>query len=81
MPMPGSRSRILPVASGLSFFAALLSRVASAWIGTGECHNVSEVRDSRPSLGEDGAGVGVDLREADGAPSCSLKSKVESADA
>jgi hypothetical protein len=44
-------------------------------------NNVSEVRDSWPSLSEDGAGVGVDLREADGAPSCSLKSKVESADA
>ena len=42
--------------------------------------DVSEVRDFRPSLGEDGAGVGVDLREADGAPSDSFKPKVKPAD-
>jgi hypothetical protein len=39
----------------------------------------SEVRDARPSLREDGAGVGVDLGEADGSPSGSLKSHIESA--
>jgi hypothetical protein len=42
--------------------------------------DVSEVRDSGPSLGEDGTGAGVDLGEADGAPSGSLKPKVKSSD-
>jgi hypothetical protein len=39
-----------------------------------------EVRDPRPSLGEDGAGVGVDLGEGDGAPSGTLQPKVKSSD-
>ena len=44
-------------------------------------HDVTEVRDSGPSLGEDGAGVGVDLGEGDGAPAGTLKPKVKSTDA
>src|SRR5262245_12072955 len=43
--------------------------------------DVTEVRDSRPSLGEDGAGVGIDLREADGSPAGTLKPKVKPSDA
>jgi len=45
-----------------------------------EFGDVTEVRDSGPSLGEDGAGVGVDLGEADGAPSGSLEAEVKSSD-
>jgi len=45
-----------------------------------ELNDITEVRDSRPSLGEDGGGVGVDLGEADGPPSGSLKPHIESAD-
>lgn len=45
-----------------------------------ECDDVTEVRDARPSLGEDGAGVWVDLAEGDGAPSGTLKPKVKSSD-
>ena len=46
-----------------------------------ELNDVTEVGDSRPSLGEDGAGIGVNLGEADGAPSGTLKPKVGSSDA
>jgi hypothetical protein len=48
---------------------------------TGELTDAAEVRDSGPSLGEDGAGVRVDLREADGAPAGSLQPKVKASDA
>jgi hypothetical protein len=46
----------------------------------GERGDVSEVGDIGPSLGEDGAGVGVDLREADRPPSSSLESHIDSCD-
>jgi hypothetical protein len=39
--------------------------------------DVAEVRDSGPSFCEDGTGVGSDLAEADGAPSCSLEGNVD----
>lgn len=45
-----------------------------------ERDDVSEVGDSGPSLCEDGAGVGLDLAEGDGAPSGSLEAEVEAAD-
>jgi len=46
-----------------------------------ELNDVAEVRDIGPSLGEDGAGVGFDFREADGAPSGTFKPKVGPSDA
>jgi hypothetical protein len=48
--------------------------------GTNEFHDFPEVRDTGPSLGEDGGGVGVDLGEADGAPSGSLESEIQAPD-
>jgi hypothetical protein len=55
------------------------------WLnGSNACSDrgdVTEVWDTGPALGEYGAGVGVDLGEADGAPSGSLKPKVKAADA
>jgi hypothetical protein len=48
---------------------------------SGKCDDVPDVDDSRPSLGEDGAGVGVDLGEADGGPACGFEAEVEPADA
>jgi len=44
-----------------------------------DVENVTEVRDSRPSLAEDRRGVGVDLGEGDGSPTGSLKPHIESA--
>lgn len=46
----------------------------------GDRSNASEVRDSGPSLSEDGRGVRVDLGEADGSPAGTFKPNVESAD-
>ena len=46
-----------------------------------QSNDVTDVRDAGPSLGKDGAGVGVNLGEADGAPSGTLKPNVSSADA
>ena len=43
-----------------------------------ESDDVPEVGDCGPVVGEDGAGVGVDLGEGDGSPSGSLKPKVNS---
>jgi hypothetical protein len=43
--------------------------------------DVAEVRDSGPSLGEDGAGVRVDFAEADCPPPGPLEPEVEAADA
>jgi hypothetical protein len=43
--------------------------------------DIPEVRDAGPSLGEDGAGVGVDLREADGSPSGPFEPQIEASDA
>jgi hypothetical protein len=48
---------------------------------SGDVGDVSEVGDVGPSLREDRAGVGVDLGEADGAPSGSLQAEVCPADA
>jgi hypothetical protein len=45
-----------------------------------KANDVTEVRDSGPSLGEDGGGVGVDLGEGDGSPSGTLQPKVKSPD-
>lgn len=45
-----------------------------------EIDNASEVWDSGPSLGKDGAGVGFDFGEADGSPSGTFKPKVQSSD-
>jgi hypothetical protein len=58
--------------------------IASLWIAqsrTGERNDAAEVGDTGPSLREDGAGVGVDLGEADGSPAGSLEPHIESADA
>ena len=44
-------------------------------------NDVTEVGDCGPSLGKDGAGVGVDLGEADGSPAGSFEPKVKAADA
>ncbi len=46
-----------------------------------QTNDITEVGDSGPSLGEDGAGVRVDLGEADGSPAGTLQSKVKSPDA
>jgi len=43
-------------------------------------NDIAEIDDAGPSLGKDGAGVGVDLGEADGAPTGASKPKVKSAD-
>jgi hypothetical protein len=56
--------------------------IQPSW-GTGavfdQNRDVSEVRDSGPSLGEDGRGVGVDLGEGDGPPSGTLQPNVQAA--
>lgn len=63
-PMPLPTRRV-----GLSLTVILVPPV--------ESNDIAEVRDSGPSLGEDGAGVGVDLREADGSPAGTFKPKVD----
>lgn len=68
-------SSVVAVASGAMIRLPLLSH------GFSERDDVTEVGDSGPSFREDGAGVGVDLREADGGKSCSLQTEIESADA
>jgi hypothetical protein len=45
-----------------------------------ESNDIADIRDAGPSLGEDGAGVGVDFGEADGSPTGTLKPKVKSSD-
>lgn len=48
---------------------------------TSKGDDITEVGDIGPPLCEDGGGVGVDLAEGEGAPSCSFESKVEASDA
>jgi hypothetical protein len=75
--MPGRRcvvSSVVATCSGDIIRLPLLSH------GFSEPGDVSEVWDAGPSLGKDGAGVGVDLGVADGSPTGTFQPKVKSSD-
>jgi hypothetical protein len=79
---PGSLAHAAPFAGDAEILAgepAGPEGCAVDVIGS-ELDDAPEVRDSGPSLGEDRRGVGVDLGEADGSPSGSLKPKVKPSD-
>jgi hypothetical protein len=52
--------------------------VVGSKLHVSDIDDASEVGDTWPSLGEDGAGVGVDLGEGDGAPSGALEPQIDS---
>jgi hypothetical protein len=68
-------------ARSAGLISSIISGIAPPSLPRSEMLYVAEVGDVGPPLREDGAGVGVDLAEADGAPACSLKAEVEAADA
>jgi hypothetical protein len=71
---------VLSRAPSIVWVVSPVVRALMAENACGEVDDASEVRDSRPSLGEDRRGVGVDLGEADGSPSGSLQPKVKASD-
>lgn len=76
---PETSSMPLPIWSGIDSSSSF-SPSRCTEFGLNECHDVTEVGDSGPSLGEDRAGVRVDLTEADCSPASSFESQIESAD-
>jgi hypothetical protein len=71
---------LLIVGCSRSADTILMLALLSAPPPVSDSGDVTEVRDSGPSLGEDGAGIRVDLREGDGSPAGTFQPKVKSAD-